>query len=75
MSFLLDKPKEFMFSNLNSFMKKISLQFPSIMLVIDFTLTIESNVCEMNKETLVVSGEFSAKEIELAISGYKAILV
>ncbi len=56
-------------------MKKVSLQFHSILQLIDFTLAIDSNFCEMNKETLVVSGEFSEKEIELATSGYKAIVV
>ncbi len=56
-------------------MEKVSLQFQSIVQLIDFTLTIGSNFCQMNKQTLVLTCELSENEIELATSGYKAIMV
>jgi hypothetical protein len=56
-------------------MQKISLRFPSILQLIDFILAIDSNFCQLNKETLVLSGELLEKEIELAKSNYKAIVI
>jgi len=56
-------------------MKTVSLQFPSILQLIDFTLAIDSNFCQMNKETLVLICELSENEIELATSGYSAMVV
>ncbi|MDQ3681934.1 MAG: hypothetical protein M3352_02530 [Bacteroidota bacterium] len=56
-------------------MKKVSLQFLSILQLIDFTLAIDSNFCQMNKTTLVLTCELSEKEINLATSGYEAIVV
>jgi hypothetical protein len=57
------------------FMKKVSLQFLSILQLMDFTLAIDSNFCQMNKTTLVLTCELSEKEINLATSGYEAIVV
>ena len=55
--------------------KKFPLQFPSILQLVDFTLTIDSNFCQMNKQTFVLICELSEIEIELAKTNYNATVV
>jgi hypothetical protein len=53
-------------------MKKVALQFPSIIELVDFTLAIDADKCTMNKMTLLLICELPEKEIELAKNGFKA---
>ncbi len=53
-------------------MQNVSLQFHSISALLDFILTTDANYCEMNKFTLVLTGELSENQIELATNTYQA---
>ncbi len=57
------------------FMKNVSLQFPTILQLVDFTLAINSNFCHMNKQTFVLTCDLSDIEIELAQRTYKAVIL
>ncbi len=44
-------------------MKKIALQFPSIIELVDFTLAIDKDKCQTEKMTLLLICELSEKDI------------
>ena len=52
---------------------KISLQFPSLHHVAEYTLQIELAPCELDSRPLVIVCELTDADIELAIHGYGAI--
>ena len=56
-------------------MKKISLQFEDILQLVDFIQFTKNDHCSINLEKLMVNGEMSDADIELAINGYGASLV
>ena len=56
-------------------MKKIALQFPSIIELVDFTIAIDADDCMTNKMALLLICEVSEKEIELARNGFQAHVV
>lgn len=56
-------------------MKHVTLQFPSILELIDFSLTIEGTMFEADRRKNTLTCELSTSDIELATQGYKAIVV
>lgn len=56
-------------------MKKIALQFPSIIELVDFTVAIDADNCITNKMSLLLICEVSEKEIELAQNSFQAHVV
>jgi hypothetical protein len=56
-------------------MKKVALQFPSIIELVDFTLTFDDNQIPTKSMTLLLICEVSDKEIELAKKKFKAHVV
>jgi hypothetical protein len=56
-------------------MKKIALQFPSIIELVDFTLAIDKDKCQTEKMTLLLICELSEKDIKLATNAFKAHVV
>jgi hypothetical protein len=53
-------------------MKKVSLLFPTIVELIDFENQMETENYETDREQLVMTGQFSDREIELAVNAYFA---
>ena len=52
-----------------------TLQFPSIVQLIDFQLAVKGVEMQYDVKTLTVTGEFSEVDIELAKAGFRAILL
>lgn len=56
-------------------MKSVTLQFPSILSLLDFESVIEKDGYNLDRVHLTVKGEFEEADIELAKAGYKAIVI
>ena len=56
-------------------MKEVTIQFSSILELIDFTLIIDANKFEVNKSKLLLTCELSEREIELARNGFHATIL
>ncbi len=56
-------------------MKKVVLQFPSIIELVDFTLAIDEKKFPTNNMRLLLICEVSEKEIKLAKNNFKAHVV
>jgi hypothetical protein len=56
-------------------MSKSVLKFPSIVELIDFSLSMKVKSYEVNRMQLTMIAEFTTEDIELAIKGFKATLL
>jgi hypothetical protein len=56
-------------------MKQVTLQFPSILELIDFSLFIDGTMFEADRRKNTLTCELSAEEIKLARENYQAIVV
>lgn len=56
-------------------MKKISLKFEDILQLVEFIQHTKNHHCIINMETIIVNGELSEADIELAVNGYGASLI
>jgi hypothetical protein len=56
-------------------MKQITLQFPSIIELIDFQSIVSTYIIHFNRTDLTLTGIFSEADIELAKAGYHAFVV
>jgi hypothetical protein len=56
-------------------MKLVTLQFPSILELIDFSLIIEGTMFEADRRQNTLTCELSVGDIELAKASYKALVV
>ncbi|MDB5253450.1 MAG: hypothetical protein JWP27_2619 [Flaviaesturariibacter sp.] len=55
--------------------KRVSLIFPTILELVDFQIQARTPEYEIKRTKLMVTGEFSQQDIELAIRGFSATLV
>jgi hypothetical protein len=55
--------------------KKVSLLFPSILELVDFTIIAETPVYLINRQQLSLTGTFIQADIELARRGFHASVV
>jgi hypothetical protein len=56
-------------------MKQVTLQFPSIIEMIDFQTMVSTNIIHLNRTDLTLTGKFNEADIELAKAGYYAVVV
>lgn len=56
-------------------MRQVTLQFPSILELIDFTLEVAEKACEVKRLHLILICNLAEAEVELARSRYKAIVL
>jgi hypothetical protein len=56
-------------------MKNVTLIFPSILELVDFTMKMKSRSFEVNRSRLSVTGQFSEEDIETARRSFKAAVV
>lgn len=56
-------------------MKKVTLIFPSILELVDFTIKVNTQVFEINRTKLSLTGKFSEEDIEVARRGFNAIIL
>jgi len=56
-------------------MTQVTLQFLSVIELIDFELITKNDAALSNESRLTISGKFSEADIELAKIGYHAILI
>jgi hypothetical protein len=56
-------------------MKQITLQFPSIIEMIDFETIFSNSIIHLNRTDLTLTGQFTEADIELAKVGYHAFVV
>jgi hypothetical protein len=54
-------------------MKQVTLQFPSIIEMIDFQTMVSTNIIHLNRTDLTLTGKFNEADIELAKAGYYAV--
>jgi hypothetical protein len=55
-------------------MKKVVLIFPSILELVDFTIKVKTQVFEINRTRLSLTGNFSEEDIEVARRGFHATI-
>lgn len=53
----------------------ITLQFPSIIALVDFISMTDTLPVETHREQFVIKGIFSEADIELAIAGFNAVIL
>jgi hypothetical protein len=56
-------------------MKHVTLQFPSILELVDFSLIIAEKDCEVKRTKLVLQCKLHEADIQLALREFKAILL
>ena len=56
-------------------MKQVTLQFPSILELIDFSLFIDGTMFEADRRKNTLTCELSADDVKLAKENYKAVVV
>ena len=56
-------------------MKKVTLQFENIALLVDYLETIGMKKCRIFHENITVLCEASEADIELAVTGFGAVIV
>ena len=54
-------------------LRKVSLQFPSLKQLIDYTLTVDVTKCEIIRSTFTLICELTDADIELAKHGFGAL--
>jgi hypothetical protein len=57
------------------FMKQITLQFPSIIEMLDFQALFADNNIHLNRRDITLTGKFTDADIEFAKAGYHAVVV
>lgn len=55
--------------------QRVSLLFPSILELVDFTIIAETPVYIINRQRLVLTGDFTQADIELALRGFHASII
>lgn len=53
-------------------MKNVTIIFPSILELVDFTIKVNTQVFEVNRARLSLTGEFSEEDIDVARRGFNA---
>ncbi len=56
-------------------MKQVTLQFPSIIELIDFSFIIDGTMFEADRRTNMLTCEMCSADVELAKAHYKALVV
>jgi hypothetical protein len=56
-------------------MNQTTLQFPSILELVDFQLIVETNAIQLNRVNLTLTGNFSDADIEFAKLSFRAAVV
>ena len=56
-------------------MQNVTLQFPSIFALIDFTINVDISKCHIDSQELKLTCELNESQIELAIAGFGASLL
>ena len=56
-------------------MKRVLLQFPTLLALIDFTLIVDSTNCEINRTAFTLSCRLTTADIELATRGFNATIL
>lgn len=56
-------------------MKSVTLQFPTIISLLDFESLVEKDGLDVDSVHLTIKGEFEEADIELAKAGYKAFIL
>ena len=56
-------------------MKKVSLQFKDVLLLLEFIDITQAHSCPIDSELAIITCEFSEAAIELAVNGYKATII
>ena len=56
-------------------MKKVSLRFNDILCLVEFVDYTKTHECNIDTENVIIECELSDADLELAINGYKAVVI